>query len=201
MREPIQYTVENKNGVYEYSDSFEINDTVKIRINILHPLGERNPLTYIVKNISIKGEKVPFDDSGSASSGQCSTVNDLRIPVFIKNTEDLKFELIHENSKIAIMLLFKEHEPPEYDYYAPPTINKKMKIFQATIVSGNSCYVETVLVIAEDKEKAHDKLCEHEKRKVQYTRRLEEIKIDMTKPNVIGFVGWGSSDSDNHYDD
>ena len=76
-----------------------------------------------------------------------------------------------------------------------------MKVFKATIVSGNSCYIETVLVIAEDKEKAHDQLCEHEKRKVQYTKRLEEINIDMTKPNVIGFVGFGCSDSDNHYDD
>lgn len=76
-----------------------------------------------------------------------------------------------------------------------------MKVFQATIVSGNSCYVETVLVIAEDKEKAHDQLCEHEKRKVKYTRRLEEINIDMTKPNVIEYVGWGESDDDRHFDD
>lgn len=123
-REPIQYTIENKNGVHEYSDSFEVNDTVKIRINILHPVAERNWLTSIVKNISIKGEKVPFDDSGNSVSGQCSTVNDLRYEVFVNNTNDLKFELI-ENSKIAIMLLFKQ-KYVVYDYF-PPTPNIKTK--------------------------------------------------------------------------
>lgn len=77
-----------------------------------------------------------------------------------------------------------------------------MKIFKATIVSGNSCYIETVLVVAEDKEKAHTQLCEHEKRKVKYTKPLTELEIDMNKPSVIGYVGFGSSESDfNSFDD
>lgn len=117
-KEPIKYTIQNKNGIYEYSDSFEINDTVTIRIIILHPIRERNPLTDIVKRSSIEGNDIFFDDSGSTCSGYVSTVNDLRNPVFIKNTNDLKFELI-ENSKIQIMLLYNKL-PPLESMYEPP---------------------------------------------------------------------------------
>ncbi len=130
MREPIQYTVENKNGVHEYSDSFEINDWVLIRINILHPIKERNFLTSILKRISCQDGDIKFDDSSNDYSGQCSTIHHpcgLHRDVFIKNTKDLKFELI-ENSKIAVMLLFKKKyvvhsyfPPSDYDYYTPPT--------------------------------------------------------------------------------
>ena len=76
-----------------------------------------------------------------------------------------------------------------------------MKLFQATIISGNSCYLETVLVVAEDKEKAHSLLCENKKRKVKYTQKLKELEIDFTKPAVIEYVGWGHSDNDYSYDD
>lgn len=76
-----------------------------------------------------------------------------------------------------------------------------MKMFTATIVSNNSCYLHTLLVVAEDKEKAHDQLCEQQKRKVQYTQPLKELDIDWNKPTVIEYVGWGHSDSDNGYDD
>lgn len=76
-----------------------------------------------------------------------------------------------------------------------------MKLFQATIIASNSCYLETVLVVAEDKEKAHSLLCEKEKRKVKYTQKLKELDIDFTKPTVVGFVGWGHSDNDYSFDD
>lgn len=76
-----------------------------------------------------------------------------------------------------------------------------MKVFQATIVSGNSCYVHTVLVIAENEERADKLLCEQQKRKVQYTHKLKELNIDMTKEGVIEYVGWGEADNDNHFDD
>lgn len=75
-----------------------------------------------------------------------------------------------------------------------------MKIFKATIVSNNSCYLHTVLVIAEDEEKANKLLCEQQKRKVEYTQPLKELNIDMKKPNVIEYVGWGYSDDDNNFD-
>jgi hypothetical protein len=76
-----------------------------------------------------------------------------------------------------------------------------MKLFKATIKASNSCYLHTVLVVAEDKEKAHSQLCEQQKRKVKYTQPLKELYVDMNKPGVIEYVGWGSSDSDNSFDD
>lgn len=76
-----------------------------------------------------------------------------------------------------------------------------MKIFKATIQAANSCYVETLLVIAEDKEKAHLQLCEHEKRQVIYVRQLQELTLDLTKPNVIPYVGWGHNEDSRYGDD
>jgi len=73
-----------------------------------------------------------------------------------------------------------------------------MKIYQATIVTNNSCYIETLLVIAKDKTQAHKQLCKHEEREVKYTRKLKEIEINMTKPNVIEYVGFGNNESKNH---
>lgn len=76
-----------------------------------------------------------------------------------------------------------------------------MKIYQCTIVSQNSCYLHTLLVIAQDEASAHKQLCEHQKMTVEYTRPLKEIKIDLTTPKVIDYVGWGHNDSDYGYDD
>lgn len=75
-----------------------------------------------------------------------------------------------------------------------------MKIFKATIEASNNCYVKTLIVIAENKELAHDQICEKEKRQVVYKKNLTEIKIDASKPSVIE-VGFGENDSDNHFDD
>lgn len=76
-----------------------------------------------------------------------------------------------------------------------------MKIFTATIVSNNGCYLHTLLVVAEDKKKAHDQLCEQQKRKVKYTEQLKEVDIDLNKPTVIEYVGWGHTSSDYGSDD
>ncbi len=76
-----------------------------------------------------------------------------------------------------------------------------MEIFQATIECSNSCYIETYLIVAKDKTEADKLLCMHEKRKVKYTRELQTIKIDLTKPNVIPSIGFGYNSSDNGYDD
>ena len=69
-----------------------------------------------------------------------------------------------------------------------------MKLYQATIVTNNSCYIETLLIVANDEKEAHDILCTHKKRKVQYTEKIKELVLDMTKSNVIPYVGWGSND-------
>lgn len=73
---------------------------------------------------------------------------------------------------------------------------KNLKIYTATIVANNSCYLETVLVVAESKEKAHDQLCEKKRREVKYTQSLKELDIDFKTPTVIEYAGWGNSDDD-----
>jgi hypothetical protein len=77
-----------------------------------------------------------------------------------------------------------------------------MKLFQATLETvPNNCYMETVLVIAENKDDAHKQLVEKNGQwGVAYTKQLKEIEIDMTKPNVIK-VDWGHGESDYGYDD
>lgn len=75
------------------------------------------------------------------------------------------------------------------------------KLFQVTIECNNSCYVETLLIIAKDKTEAHKLLCEHEKREVQYKRELKELALDMKKATVIPMVGFGESKSDYGFDD
>jgi hypothetical protein len=73
-----------------------------------------------------------------------------------------------------------------------------MKLYQATIECANSCYVETVLVVANDMEQADEVLCVNQKRKVTYKKKLKELQIDMTKPSVIEHVGFGENESDFH---
>ncbi len=76
-----------------------------------------------------------------------------------------------------------------------------MKLYQATIVSKNSCYVHTLLIVAENEELAHNQICENQGSKfIKYTKKLKELDIDMTKPQVIEYVGFGCSESDNYVD-
>lgn len=125
MKKPIKYTIENIDGKYHVSDSFDVNDKIKmIRIIIKHPIYERNPLTSIVKSISNKEKNIPFDDRNNDYSGQCSTITTMPVDEFINNTGDLRFELI-ENSKIELYI-FTDWELPSLLYFAePPTINFK----------------------------------------------------------------------------
>jgi len=76
-----------------------------------------------------------------------------------------------------------------------------MKLYQATIECSNSCYIETLLIIAENEENADKQLCEHKKRKVKYKRKLKELEIDFSKPNVIPSVGFGENESNYEGDD
>jgi len=77
----------------------------------------------------------------------------------------------------------------------------KMKLFKATIVANNSCYLHTLLIVAENEATAHEMLCEYQGYKVKYTQKLMELDIDMTKPQVLEYVGWGHSESDCGLDD
>ena len=78
-----------------------------------------------------------------------------------------------------------------------------MKLFQCTIVSQNSCYVQTLLVVAEDKIEADKLIKENQKtfHNLKYTQPLKEITINMDIPNVINYVGWGHNDNDCGFDD
>jgi len=77
-----------------------------------------------------------------------------------------------------------------------------MKLFKATIVSGNSCYIETVLIVAENEKLAHELLTEKKKRKIEYkSSGLKELNVDFTKPNVVEMVGFGENESNYEGDD
>ena len=77
-----------------------------------------------------------------------------------------------------------------------------MKLFKATIVSGNSCYIETVLIVAENELLAHELLTEKKKRKIEYkSGGLKELNVDFTKPNVVEMVGFGENEFDFEGDD
>jgi len=73
----------------------------------------------------------------------------------------------------------------------------KMKLYQATIIASNSCYVHTLLIVAENEEMAHKQLCENQDNKfIKYTKKLKQLDIDMTKPQVIEYVGFGECEND-----
>ena len=75
------------------------------------------------------------------------------------------------------------------------------KLYKATIECGNSCYVETLLITAKNKEEAHKLLCKHEKREVRYKQELKELVVDMEKATVIPMVGFGENESNYEGDD
>lgn len=104
---PITYTVENKNGVYEYSDSFEINGTISlIRMKVIEEKENRsNAARYIVKQLLINGKDTDLEQYFSGTGFYCS-VHDLPITEYLSSINDLTFELI-ENSKIQVELFLK----------------------------------------------------------------------------------------------
>jgi hypothetical protein len=74
-----------------------------------------------------------------------------------------------------------------------------MKYFTCTIESKNSCYVEGLLVVAEDEQDAIEKIKEyHTSERIVFTQPLKEV----TMPNEgVLRVGWGCADNDNNFDD
>lgn len=95
----IKYTIENKNGVYEYSDSFEINNTTSlIRIQTEPSIQLRKKL----KQVFIKQKDINYLSFDSANSYP-QYIIDIPITEFLNNTGDLTFKLI-ENSKIEVWI-------------------------------------------------------------------------------------------------
>ena len=77
-----------------------------------------------------------------------------------------------------------------------------MKLFKATLETvPNNCYIETVIIIAESKKEAHELLVKKNGQwGVTYKEKLEELKIDLSKEQVIR-VGWGHGENDCGWDD
>ncbi len=81
-----------------------------------------------------------------------------------------------------------------------------MKLFKCTIESDNGCSVKTLLVIADDKDDAHNQIVENKKTKynqnptLKYTSSLEELEIDLSKKGIIQ-VGFGYVDFDENFED
>jgi len=77
-----------------------------------------------------------------------------------------------------------------------------MKLFKATLETvPNDCYVETVIIIADSKNEAHELLVKRNGEwGVTYTEELKELKIDLGKKQVIS-VGRGHGESDYEWED
>ncbi len=84
---------------------------------------------------------------------------------------------------------------------------KRLKLFKCTAeCKSNGCYVETLLIVAESKEDAHQQIVNSRKDKytknpyIKYTCQLQEIDLDLSKKGIL-VVGHGESESDYGGDD
>jgi hypothetical protein len=70
----------------------------------------------------------------------------------------------------------------------------------------NDCYVETLLIVADNEKDAENQIKDSRRDKynknpeIKYTQELKEIKINLNKKDILQ-VGHGSGDNDNDYDD
>lgn len=78
-----------------------------------------------------------------------------------------------------------------------------MRLFVATVVASNSCYVKTLLVADQDIDCARIALEEHLKRKPSYKKQLTELPIrtcSCCEAQVLE-VAFGENESDRKSDD
>ena len=88
-----------------------------------------------------------------------------------------------------------------------------MKLFKCTVETyPNNCYVETLLIVADNKEDADKQIKDSRRDKdkgsgrinptyeIKYTEGLKEIKIDLTKRGILE-VGFGHGDDGREEDD
>lgn len=100
----IKYTVENKNGIYKYSDIFEINGIVEHISIQTKTMAVRKALKKaIINGVDFGIDKFPYNTFGNAHE------TGLWKEFYIKNTNDIVFEL-EEGQKIEVTLDFKRHE-------------------------------------------------------------------------------------------
>jgi diphthamide synthase subunit DPH2 len=83
-----------------------------------------------------------------------------------------------------------------------------MKLFKCTVETyPNNCYVETLLIVADDKEDAEEQIKDERRNQdkgsgrinptydIKFTSPLEELKIDLKKRGILE-VGFGHGESD-----
>ena len=88
-----------------------------------------------------------------------------------------------------------------------------MKLFNCTVEAyPNNCYVETLLIVADDKKDAETHIKDRRRNRdkgsgrlnpnyeIKYTQQLKELKIDLNKRGILE-VGFGNADDDNGFDD
>ena len=93
------------------------------------------------------------------------------------------------------------------------TKRKILKLFKCTVETyPNNCYVETLLIVAENKEDADKQIKDNRRNQdkgsgrlnpnyeIKYTQPLENLKINLTKKGILE-VGSGHADNDNGFDD
>jgi diphthamide synthase subunit DPH2 len=88
-----------------------------------------------------------------------------------------------------------------------------MKLFKCTVETyPNNCYVETLLIVADNKEDAEKQIKDSRRNEdkgsgrinpnyeIKYTEGLKEIKIDLNKRGILE-VGFGHNDDGREGDD
>jgi hypothetical protein len=88
-----------------------------------------------------------------------------------------------------------------------------MKLFKCTVVTyPNDCYVETLLIVADNKQDAENQIIDTRRNQdkgsgrinptydIIYTSPLKELKIDLTKKGILE-VGFGHGDDGREGDD
>jgi hypothetical protein len=82
-----------------------------------------------------------------------------------------------------------------------------MKLFKCTVETyPNNCYVETLLIVAENKEDADKQIKDSRRNKynenpqIKYTQQLKELKINLNKRGILE-VGFGHGDDGREGDD
>ncbi len=141
----VEYTIENNDGVYKQSDSFEINKKISlIKLIRLEPLEEngRNDLKELVYKFSINGEVINLSPFISAYNAPLSEVS-LVVNVLIKSTDDLKFE-IAKNSKIGVVLFFENKILGRVLQYQNKMENKLSLTIKGTNIDKTSSITKAV---------------------------------------------------------
>ena len=107
MKQPIKFTIENKDGVYIRTKDQEVNANIGlIRIKST----EKKFVGQLVNKFTVKKKEIFLHDSFYVTPLPFYIDDIYPIEIFIKNTSEIEVELV-EGSKIEVKLFPKQHEP------------------------------------------------------------------------------------------